>query len=143
MKKYCILFVLIAILLTGCANSDVPKIEDHAWIMSTVQSTAEDGQAIAYGPDGQSTLNSAVYIDMECKAEDGILTLTDKTNNNTYTGSYELINQDPEAVNYKVTIDGKEGIAVVAMTTYHDGTQMPTFIINLEDYVLNFFSKIN
>lgn len=141
MKKYCILFVLIAAFLTGCSSNDVPKPEDHTWVMSTVQSTAEDGQAVAYGPDGQSTLDSAVYIDMECKAKDGILTLTDNTNNKTYTGGYEFFNQDPDATNYKVTIDGKEGIAVVAMTTYHDGTQTPTFIINLEDYVLNFFSE--
>ena len=140
MKKHCILFALIAVFLTGCSSSDVPVLEDHTWVMTTVQSTADNGQAIAYGSDGQSTLDSAVYIDMECKAENGSLTLTDNTNNKTYTGSYELTDQAPDAMNYKVTIDGKEGIAVIAITTYQDETQTPTFIINLGDYTLNFFS---
>ena len=40
-----------------------------------------------------------------------------------------------------VVVDGKEGMAVVAMTSYHDGSQEPTFIINLGDYTINLFAE--
>ena len=41
------------------------------------------------------------------------------------------------------TVEGKKGYAVVAMTTYLDGSQDPTFIINLGpgDYTVNFFAE--
>ena len=109
--------------------------------MSSVQSGDTNGQAIAYGARGSSTLNIAKQIELICEAENGDLTLTDKTNNRTYTGTYKLDETDPRSSIYEVVIDGKKGTAVVAMTTYHDGSQDPTFIMNLGDYAINFFAE--
>lgn len=139
MKKICILLTLTVLLLAGCSGSNVAGIEEHTWVMTTVQSTEADGQAIAYGTTGQSTLDDAVMIELECKAVDGNLTLSDRTNNQTYTGTYEQISTDPDASNYKITIGQTEGLAVAAMTTYRDESQKPTLIITLDDYTLNFF----
>ena len=78
---------------------------------------------------------------MFCRAQNGKLTVTDQTNNKTYTGTYKFNGTDPQSSVYEVVIDGKEGMAVVAMTTYHDGSQNPTFIISLGDYTINFFAE--
>ena len=52
-----------------------------------------------------------------------------------------MTQKDPPSSIYEVVVDGKEGMAVVAMTTYHDGSQDPTFIINLGDYTINLVAE--
>lgn len=134
-----LLFFLL--LMTGCSPDTVPQIEDHIWQMTSVQSMEANGQAIAYGEGDTSTLDTAKQIALICTAEDGILTLSDETNHKTYTVTYNLKGMDPRSANYEVTVDGAEGLAVVAMTAYHDGSQEPTFIINLYDYAVNFSAQ--
>ena len=119
----------------------MPKIEDYNWVMTSVQSMETEGQAIAYGERGSSTLDTAKQIEMFCRAQNGKLTVTDQTNNKIYTGTYKFNGTDPQSSVYEVVIAGKEGMAVVAMTTYHDGSQNPTFIISLGDYTINFFAE--
>lgn len=140
MKKLCCIFLTLCLLLTGCGKNKIPKIDAYTWEMTSVQSMDANGQAVAYGDRGSSTLDSAVYMELTCTAEAGILTFTDQTNGKSYSGTYSLSGTDPRSVLYQVTVDGKEGFAVVAMTTYHDGTGEPTFIINLDDYAINFFA---
>lgn len=141
MRKIGLLFAVLLLFLTGCNNSQVPKIDEYDWVMTSVQSMDADGQAIAFGERGSSTLSSAKQINMTCKAENGNLTLADQTNNKTYTGTYKLTQTDPKSYIYEVVVDGEEGMAVVAMTSYHDGSQEPTFIINLGDYTINLFAE--
>ena len=57
MKKIVMLLVLLVFFLTGC-SSRIPHIEDYSWVMTSVQS-GEDGQAVAYGESGSSTLDTA------------------------------------------------------------------------------------
>lgn len=45
MKRAAILLCLL--LLTGCGSDAVPAIEEEAWQMTTVQSTADNGAIIA------------------------------------------------------------------------------------------------
>lgn len=136
MKKIAMLLVLLVFFMTGC-SSRVPRIEDYSWVMTSVQS-GEDGQAVAYGESGSSTLDTAKKIDLYCRAADGELLLTDSTNQKTYTGTYEVYRSDPESMTYRVTIEGQDGLAVVGMTTFHDKSQAPTFIINMGEYAINF-----
>lgn len=140
MKKRLSALIPLILLLAGCGGRDVPKIDEYTWEMTSVQSIEENGQAVAYGERGHSILADAVQLDMDCVAENGVLTVTDHTNQITYTGTYRLRNTDPRAVSYDIVLDGKEGIAVAAMTTYHDGAHNSTFIMNLEDYAINFFA---
>lgn len=141
MKKISIIFVTFILLLTGCNQADIPEIEDYTWEMSSVQSKEQNGQAVAYGERGSSTLDTAKYIDLICAAKDGSLTLTDTSNGKKYLGTYKLKESDPQATHYDVLLEGNEGFAVVSMTTYHDGSQVPTFIISLDDYTINFFAE--
>lgn len=48
MKRAAILLCLL--LLTGCGSDAVPAIEEEAWQMTTVQSTADNGAIIACAP---------------------------------------------------------------------------------------------
>lgn len=140
MKRAGLLLALLLVLLTGC-SSKTPKIDEYTWVMTSVQSMEAGGQAVAYGEKGSSTLEGAKQIELVCEAQDGNLTLTDRTNDRTYTGTYQESQRDSKSTIYEVSVDGTSGVAVVAMTTYQDGTQDPTLIFNLGDYTVNFFAK--
>ncbi len=140
MKKIFSLLIAATIFLCGCTGFNVPQIEEFSWLMVSVQSHEGLGQIIAYGPRGSETSESARFCELVCNAKNGVISMQDKTNGKFYTGTYELQGKDPRSSNYKITIEGQEGIAVVAMTTYHDKTQDPTFIINLEGHSIKFFA---
>ena len=53
MKRAAILLCLL--LLTGCGSDAVPAIEEEAWQMTTVQSTADNGAIIACAPGEPGT----------------------------------------------------------------------------------------
>lgn len=141
MKKAGLLLALLLLVLTGCGSSKAPKIEAYSWVMTSVQSMEEGGQAVAYGQRGSSTLEEAKQIELVCQAKDGKLTLTDQTNSQTYIGTYQQSQVDPSSILYEVEVEGKEGVAVAAMTTYQDGSQEPTLILNLGDHTVNFFAE--
>ncbi|MCI7159929.1 MAG: hypothetical protein MR999_11085 [Flintibacter sp.] len=140
MKRAGLLLALLLVLLTGC-SSKAPKIDEYTWVMTSVQSMEAGGQAVAYGEKGSSTLEGAKQIELVCEAEGGNLTLTERTNDRTYTGTYQQSQRDSKSTIYEVSVDGTSGVAVAAMTTYQDGTQDSTLIFNLGDYTVNFFAK--
>ena len=140
MKRAGLLLALLLVLLTGC-SSKAPKIDEYTWVMTSVQSMEAGGQAVAYGEKGSSTLEGAKQIELVCEAQGGNLTLTNRTNDRTYTGTYQQSQRDSKSTIYEVDVDGTNGMAVAAMTTYQDGTQDPTLIFNLGDYTVNFFAK--
>ena len=140
MKRAGLLLALLLVLLTGC-SSKAPKIDEYTWVMTSVQSMEAGGQAVAYGEKGSSTLEGAKQIELVCEAEGGNLTLTERTNDRTYTGTYQQSQRDSKSTIYEVDVDGTSGVAVAAMTTYQDGTQDSTLIFNLGDYPVNYFAK--
>lgn len=140
MKRAGLLLALLLVLLTGC-SSKTPKIDEYTWVMTSVQSMEAGGQAVAYGEGGSSTLEGAKQIELVCEAQGGNLTLTDRTNDRTYIGTYQQSQRDSKSTIYEVDVDGTSGVAVAAMTTYQDGTQDSTLIFNLGDYTVNFFAK--
>lgn len=140
MKRAGLLLALLLVLLTGC-SSKTPKIDEYTWVMTSVQSMEAGGQAVAYGEGGSSTLEGAKQIELVCEAQGGNLTLTDRTNDRTYIGTYQQSQRDSKSTIYEVSVDGTSGVAVAAMTTYQDGTQDSTLIFNLGDYTVNFFAK--
>lgn len=145
MKRCFSLICLLLLFLTGCSakdgsNASIPSIDQYSWQMTSVQSVEADGQAIAYAPGEASTLDTAFEIILACSAKDGNLLLTDETNGTTYSGTYKISDTSQESVIYEVVVGKTEGMAVVAMTTYHDESQTPTLIIRLDDYALNFFA---
>ena len=140
MKRAGLLLALLLVLLTGC-SSKTPKIDEYTWVMTSVQSMEAGGQAVAYGEGGSSTLEGAKQIELVCEAQGGNLTLTERTNDRTYIGTYQQSQRDSKSTIYEVDVDGTSGVAVAAMTTYQDGTQDSSLIFNLGDYTVNFFAK--
>lgn len=140
MKRTGLLLALLLVLLAGC-SSKTPKIDEYTWVMTSVQRMETGGQAVAYGEGGGSTLEGAEQIELVCEAQGGGLTLTDRTNDRTYAGTYLERQRDPKSTIYEVDVDGTSGVAVAAMTTYQDGTQAPTLIFDLGDHAVNFFAK--
>lgn len=140
--KRCFIILPILVLLTACGNSDIPKIDEYTWQMTSIQSSEANGSVIAYGErwSADTAEAGAAELVMDCSAKDGILTLTDHTNEITYTGSYTVSRENPDGVIYNVTLNGQEGVAVTGMTTYSDDTKEATFIINLGEHTINFFT---
>ena len=136
-----LLFVAtLTIALSACGLGKV-KIEDYEWKMQTIMH-GEDNQVVVDAVGEYDTAHpEAKIIDMTLTAKDGKITITDNTNNKTYEGTYTVEQKTPAGTDYKVTIDGKEGYATVAMTTYADGTEEPTLPINLGTHSIYFYAE--
>ena len=143
MKRTISILILIATLtiaLSACGLGKV-KIEDYEWKMRTIMH-GEDNQVVVDAVGEYDTAHpEAKIIDMILTAKDGKITIKDNTNNKTYEGTYTVEQKTPAGTNYKVTIDGKEGYATVAMTTYADGTEEPTLPINLGTHSIYFYAE--
>ena len=135
-----LLAVTLIFALSACGMGK-PKIEDYEWKMRTIMH-GEDNQVVvdAVGEDDPAHPEAKI-IDMTLTAKDGKITITDHTNNKTYEGTYKVEQKTPAGTDYKVTIDGKEGYATVAMTTYADETEEPTLPINLGTHSIYFYAE--
>ena len=143
MKRTISILILIATLtiaLSACSLGKV-KIEDYEWKMRTIMH-GEDNQVVVDAVGEYDTAHpEAKIIDMILTAKNGKITIKDNTNNKTYEGTYTVEQKTPAGTDYKVTIDGKEGYATVAMTTYADGTEEPTLPINLGTHSIYFYAE--
>ena len=143
MKRIIAILALISILmltLSACGLGNV-KIEDYEWKMRTVMH-AEDEQLVvdAVGAEDSAHTKAPIIV-MTLTAKDGKITVIDHTNNKTYEGTYKVEQRTPAGTDYKIMIDGKEGYATVAMTTYADGAEEPTLPINLGTHSIYFYAE--
>ena len=144
MKKILSVFLMsfIVFALSAC-NADVVKMEDYEWKMRTVASNdieaaqAPDELIIAVG-EADELYPEAEIVDLTLIAKDGAITITDSTNGETYTGTYEVMQKTPKGTDYELVIDGVNGYATVAPTEYYDGSKIPTLPINIDGYSLYF-----
>ena len=135
-----LLSTIIFLSLTACGKEEL-AIENYEWNLRYAYQV-EDNQIKVIATDKYDTIHpNASIVEVTLKAEDGKITILNKTNSNTYTGTYILENAKPKEKIYKVLIDGQEGYATVAMTTYSDDSEEPTMPINLGEYSLYFYSK--
>ena len=143
MKRIISIIIFIATLtmaLSACGMGKV-KIEDYEWKMRTIMH-GEDNQVVVDAVGEYDTAHpEAKIVELTLVAKDGKITITDHTNNKTYEGTYKVEQKTPAGTDYKVTIDGKEGYATVAMTTYADGTEEPTLPINLGTHSIYFYAE--
>ena len=142
MKKFvCVLMVLIFALGLSACSGDVVAIEDYEWKMGAVMrndievAQNEDELVVAVGEEDDIHPNAKI-VDLKLVAKDGSITITDATNNKTYSGTYKVQQKTPKGTDYEVTIDGIKGYATVAPTEYYDGSEVPTLPINLGEFSL-------
>ena len=139
-KSILILLTALTLALSACGMGKV-KIEDYEWKMRTIMH-GEDNQVVVDAVGEYDTAHpEAKIVDMILTAKDGKITITDNTNNKTYEGTYTVEQKTPAGNDYKVTIDGKECYATVAMTTYADGTEEPTLPISLGTHSIYFYAE--
>ncbi len=144
MKKLIALFctVIFAVTLSAC-NADVVEIEDYEWKMRTVMSNDteaaqyQDELVVAVG-EADELYPDAEIVDMTLTAKDGEITITDSTNDKTYSGTYEVQQKTPKGTDYEIIIDGVTGYATVSPTEYYDDSEIPTLPINIDGYSLYF-----
>ena len=128
--------------MSSC-GSDVIAIEDYEWKMGAVMrndievAQNEDELVVAIGKEDDIHPNAKI-VDLKLVAKGGQITITDATNNKTYSGTYKVQEKTPKGTDYEVTIDGIKGYATVAPTEYYDGSEIPTLPINLGEYSLYF-----
>ena len=144
MKKIIFLFlILMSIFALSACNGDVVAIEDYEWKMGAVMrndievAQNEDELVVAVGEEDDIHPNAKI-VDLKLVANDGTITITDATNNKTYSGTYKVQRKTPKGTDYEVTIDGVKGYATVAPTEYYDGSEVPTLPINMGEYSLYF-----
>ena len=142
MKKIIsLLSMLILVFTLSACNGDVVAIEDYEWKMGAVMRNDieavqnEDELVVAVGEEDDIHPNAKI-VDLKLVAKDGSITITDATNNKTYSGTYKVQQKTPKGTDYEVTIDGIKGYATVAPTEYYDGSEVPTLPINLGEYSL-------
>ena len=142
MKKinWLALALVLALVLSGC-GARLPALEDCVWVMSTLQSMEQEGQVIAYGEGGSSTLKTARELRLTCRATDGTLFLEDHTHGKQYEGTCRIYQKKAQSHIYQVTLEGITGFATVAMTEYADGTQKATLAVQVGEYAGTFFPE--
>lgn len=126
--------------LTAC-NEKSLTIENHEWNLRYAYQVKDNQVNVIAKDKHDSAYPDAKIVKVILKAEDGIITISDQTNNVTYTGTYALESTKPKEQNYKVIINGQDGYATVAMTTYADKSEEPTLPINFGEYSLYFYSE--
>ena len=142
-KLFSMLLLTIFVLSLSACSGDVVAIEDYEWKMRTVMSNdieaaqIEDELVVAVGEKDDIHPNAKI-VNIKLVAKDGAITVTDETNNKTYSGTYKVQQKTPKGTDYEVTIDGIKGYATVAPTEYYDGSEVPTLPINLGEYALYF-----
>ena len=143
MKKIISILLLLSIAVFALSSCGMgkPKIEDYEWKMRTIMHA--EGDRVVY--DAVAEKNSmhpeAKLIEMGLVAKDGKIKITDVTNGKIYEGTYIVSGKNPEGTDYSITLAGKTGHAVAAMTTYADGSEEPTLPIRLDGYSMYFYAK--
>ncbi len=129
-------FIFIMTVLSSC-KKDQATIEDYSWKLESVVNLNENGNVIAVGEETEENSDVKV-VDITLVASNGELVLEDNTNNKTYKGAYEEMLVTDDADDYKIILNGKEGLINKTKTVYPDGTEEPMIIITVDDYDLYF-----
>lgn len=130
--------------MTGCSSESI-KIENHDWELTLIQSS-KDGSVIGCASEHyemHKEIEGLIVVDLECSAKNGNFTITDETNNQSYHGNYEESDViSVESTTYSIATTENTGTAVTSITKsdydIDEGDKIPTLIITIGDYTLNF-----
>lgn len=89
----------------------------------------------------QTTISKRNVPELVVVTLDGTITVTDKTNSKTYSGTYKVSRETPDGTDYEITIDGVIGHATASPTEYYSGSEIPTLPINIDGYSVYFIPK--
>lgn len=122
-----------------------PKIEIYTWELSSVQQVGPPFITVAHNKNYNfSDEDDALFkfskpIELTCVAKKGNLTITDKTNNYTYKGTYKVKHWGGRRLHgqgYEIVIEGIEGTANISNNSLFNRT----LFMSIDGYCLNFTS---
>ena len=137
-----VLVFVLCVALVGCSGAE-KDIDECSWELVnafnafSVQGGYSIAESINNKPENPD--ERVDYINCIMTANDGVFSITDKTNDVIYGGTYRLQSVQPEVTNYIITINDVEGTAVSGTITYADGSTTNTLIISISDYTITFY----
>ncbi len=148
MKKTAFLFLCALLLCAsffGCSRS-TPTIEGSRWELGAVIQTNDSGRETvlfvsedyeeAYG-----TVEGASRLEATLKAKGGSFTLSDETNDTSYTGSYfDFDPMSADAADYRIVIGNTKGRALTLRYVDENGDKVVSLSLTVGKYRLLFFS---
>lgn len=144
-----ILSLLLVFVLAGCSSAPVLSVDNQEWRLQTaakLNSKTEDYTLIARSSEWNTDDETVHIADIVLSAKDGVITVTDRETQKTYTGTYKKSKSSQNAGTiYEIRIENLSGYGTAAFTEYGDGTKIPTFPLTLIDgdiqYALYFQAK--
>lgn len=133
-----IAFVIFNFVFYG--NPFPTGIEKYSWTLHTARQSKTQ-LVVAHHPDYDLSANPRVLfanskpVALTCEAKGGALTITDKTNGKTYTGTYEVnLLGGNSRRRCKMAIDGKEGTMQLTDTNFFH----PMMLMIIDGYQIYF-----
>ena len=132
--------IIIAMCVLFYGTLVKPMIEVHTWELSTAQQVAPF-LTIAHNPDYDFSDDHPLWalskpVDLILVAENGKLTITDKTNNKIYSGNYKVeLWSKFLRQGYEIMIEGKTGTANISNGSFFNPTSL---FMSIDGYCLNF-----
>ena len=149
MRRIALVLALVMIMLLsacGIKGKPVVYIDSYEWKLQSVMNNdtevADEELVIAVGEQDELYPNATV-VDIMLTAKDGEITITDATNNKTYTGAYKMTEETSKSATYEIVIDDIEGNATITITEHLSNRLTPTLPINLGEYTVYFLPNEN
>lgn len=136
--KRLLAIILSTIFMTGsigCTQKEIVSIDAYQWNITTIQN--KNGEVIG-GYYEYLDDNSDMEIRLSCYAEEGTFTIEDYTNIDYYEGNYQIEEENSKSIIYNITIDDNSGTAVTSITEDNNGNKIPTMVMTVDNYTLNF-----
>ncbi len=144
-KKRFLVPVIVIVCLVVYVIVSLPLIETRTWVLSTAQQLEAPFFVVAHHLDHDVSetpmFEFSKPIELICEAKYGKLILTDKTNEKTYEGTYEISSLGfgrfgtSQGTRYTVVIEGVEGTANISSSA---GRIM---VMSVENYSLIFEAR--
>lgn len=136
-------FICIILCIFFYAVFAKPVIETHTWELFSAQQANSPHFVVAHhhnytlSDDENDTLfKFSKPIELTCVAKSGKLTITDKTNNKTYSGTYKVKSWSKHTPqSYEIVIEGKKGKANISEQFNR------TLFMSIDGYYLHFVIK--
>ena len=128
-KKYVYIFTVLALILLAVYFAYMAfSFEIHTWEIEYATTKQPAYSVIAhkkgYDFSDDPTSFASDEVELTLTAKNGIITITDKTNNKTYEGTYKRHSSRKSSSGYyTIEIDGKKG-SINYVTTNHSEINM-------------------
>ncbi len=117
-------------------------MENYSW---TFVKALHNGKCIHYAANDPSINTShknyaeATPIDVVCSIANGTITIADRTNNKTYTGTYSVDQSSSDGTQFSVKFNDVEGKAFTSSDASHGHAETgASMTITINYYILSF-----